>query len=87
MQEMVFSWQHVTDGNGIALSLTGMGIVFVALLLVSLYIAMLPKLAAFCNMIIPPSAHHSGVEAPAPAGPNEAEIVAAAVAYLHKNKS
>ncbi|OEU67677.1 MAG: hypothetical protein BA863_16995 [Desulfovibrio sp. S3730MH75] len=87
MQEMVFSWQHVVDGNGVALSITGMSIVFVALLLVSIFIAMLPKIAGVCNKIIPPAAHHSGVEAAAPAGPVEAEIVAAAVAYLHKNKS
>ncbi|SDK94883.1 oxaloacetate decarboxylase, gamma subunit [Maridesulfovibrio ferrireducens] len=86
MQEMVFSWQHVVNGNGLAISITGMGIVFVALMLVSLYIAMLPRLAGFFNKIIPPAAHHCGME-PAPSGPVEAEIVAAAVAYLHKNKS
>ncbi|MBI9109820.1 OadG family protein [Maridesulfovibrio ferrireducens] len=87
MQEMVFSWQHVVNGDGVALSITGMSIVFVALMLVSLYIAMLPRLAGFFNKIIPPAAHHCGVEAPPPSGPAEAEIVAAAVAYLHKNKS
>ncbi|TIH19365.1 hypothetical protein D0S45_04075 [Marinifilum sp. JC120] len=91
MQQMLFSWDNVVAGNGVALSITGMCIVFTALLLVSVYIALLPKLAAFLNKIIPPSAHHSGPVANAPApqvqtGPSEAEIVAAAVAYLHKNK-
>lgn len=91
MQQMLFSWDNVTAGNGVALSITGMSIVFVALILVSVYIALLPKIAAFCNKIIPPSAHHSGPVAKAPApviksGPSDAEIVAAAVAYLHKTK-
>lgn len=91
MQQVLFSWDNVVAGNGIAISVTGMSIVFVALILVSLYIALLPKLAAFLNKIIPPAAHNHGpvANAPAPdvkAGPSEAEIVAAAVAYLHKNK-
>ncbi|MFW5501269.1 MULTISPECIES: OadG family protein [unclassified Maridesulfovibrio] len=91
MQQMLFSWNNVVAGDGVALSVTGMSIVFVALLLVSVYIALLPKIAAFCNKIIPPSAHHSGPVASAPTpqvktGPSEAEVVAAAVAYLHKNK-
>ncbi len=88
MQEVMFSWQHVVNGNGVALSVTGMSIVFVALMLVSLYIAMLPKLASLFDKIIPPAVHHCGEQAPpASSGPVEAEIVAAAVAYLHKNKS
>ncbi|WP_432735145.1 OadG family protein [Maridesulfovibrio sp. FT414] len=91
MQQVLFSWDNVVAGNGVALSLTGMSIVFVALVLVSCYIALLPKIVALCNKIIPPSAHHHGPVAKAPAptiksGPSEAEIVAAAVAYLHKNK-
>ncbi|WP_415714304.1 OadG family protein [Maridesulfovibrio sp.] len=91
MQQMLFSWDNVVAGNGLSLSITGMSIVFVALILVSAYISLLPKIAAFCNKIIPPAAHHSGPVAGAPApqvktGPSEAEIVAAAVAYLHKNK-
>ncbi|WP_027721280.1 OadG family protein [Maridesulfovibrio zosterae] len=91
MQQVLFSWDSVVAGDGVALSITGMSIVFVALLLVSVYIALLPALAAFFNKIIPPAGHHTGPVAnasvPAPsAGHAEAEIVAAAVAYLHKNK-
>ncbi|WP_319762056.1 OadG family protein [Maridesulfovibrio sp.] len=91
MQQMLFSWDNVVSGNGVALSVTGMSIVFLALILVSCYIALLPKIAALFNKILPPAAHHSGPVANAPApdmktGPSEAEIVAAAVAYLHKNK-
>ncbi|WP_320173013.1 OadG family protein [Maridesulfovibrio sp.] len=91
MQQMVFSWDNVVAGNGVSLSVTGMSIVFLALVFVSLYIALLPKITAVFNKIIPPSAHHSGPVASAPApqvktGPSEAEVVAAAVAYLHKNK-
>ncbi|WP_320172524.1 OadG family protein [Maridesulfovibrio sp.] len=91
MQQVLFSWDNVVAGNGMSLSITGMSIVFVALIMISVYIALLPSIAALLNRIVPPSAHHHGpvAKAPAPAvksGPSEAEIVAAAVAYLHKNK-
>lgn len=91
MQQMLFSWDNVVAGNGVALSVTGMSIVFIALIMISVYIALLPKIAAVLNKIIPPAAHHSGPVANAPApeiktAPSEAEVVAAAVAYLHKNK-
>ena len=91
MQQVSFGWQNVVNGNGVAVSITGMSIVFVALILVSIYIALLPKLAGLLNKIIPPATHRHGVEPTVPAsgfktGPSEAEIVAVASAYLHKNK-
>ncbi len=90
MQEVLFSFENVIKGDGINISLTGMGIVFTALILVSAYIALLPKIAGFFNKIIPPSAHHHDPEPaakPVQGDQTEAEIVAAAVAYLQKNKS
>lgn len=39
-----FSVQHITDGNGVAIALTGMTIVFIGLVVISCFIAMLPKI-------------------------------------------
>ena len=41
---MEFSWQNVIAGNGVALSLGGMAIVFGGLILISVYIALLPTI-------------------------------------------
>ncbi|WP_027180240.1 OadG family protein [Maridesulfovibrio bastinii] len=90
MHQVMFSFDNVINNGGISLALSGMAIVFVALALVSCYIALIPKIAGFCNKIVPPTVHR---EAPKPASravqdnQTEAEIVAAAVAYLQKNKS
>lgn len=43
---MNFSWQNVIDGNGIGITITGMLIVFSGLLLISLFIAALPRVLA-----------------------------------------
>ena len=46
---MNFSWQNVIDGNGIGITLTGMLIVFSGLLLISLFIAALPRVLALMD--------------------------------------
>ena len=40
----LFSVQNIINGNGIAISIGGMAIVFGGLLIISLYIAILPKI-------------------------------------------
>jgi len=45
--QLALSWQNVLDGDGIGVSLTGMSIVFSGLVLISLYIAGIPRLFAF----------------------------------------
>ncbi len=40
----LFRLQNIIDGNGITISLGGMSIVFVGLLIISIYIALLPKI-------------------------------------------
>jgi sodium pump decarboxylase gamma subunit len=44
--------------NGYALAVTGMAIVFFVLVLVSLFIACLPRLLPIINSILPPVQHH-----------------------------
>ncbi len=53
MGEFNFSWQNVTDGNGIGLAIAGMIIVFVSLSLISAIIALLPYLMQYLYIILP----------------------------------
>lgn len=53
MGEFNFSWQNVSDGNGIGLAIAGMIIVFVSLSLISIIIAMLPYLMQYLYIILP----------------------------------
>lgn len=90
MQEVMFSLDNVIRGDGFIISLSGMAIVFVALTLVSAFVASLPKICGFFNKIIPPTVHrHPFVPAakPVQVAQAEEEIIAAAVAYLQQNKS
>ena len=85
-------FQNIIDAQGIGLAVTGMAIVFVVLVLVSLFIAWLPRLLPVVNGILPPAAHHHGAPMPSAAPPGnvvsgpEEEIVAAIGIALHRRK-
>lgn len=53
MGDMNFSWQNVTDGNGISLAIAGMVIVFISLSLISAIIALLPYVMEYMFLILP----------------------------------
>lgn len=44
MEHLNFSWQHIHDGSGWAIAMVGMSIVFVGLMSISIYIAVLPRI-------------------------------------------
>ena len=84
---------NIIDADGIALSLSGMAIVFVALILVSLYITWLPGLLPLVDWILPELEHPHGVSTPkqsasAPqSNPDtDSEIVAALGVVLHRRQ-
>lgn len=72
-----FSIQNIIDGQAIGVSITGMSIVFTGLLLISFYIALLPKILDFLSRkpatsFVEPPKQEEGVvkgkeEIPAPA--------------------
>ena len=49
---MEMSFQNVLDADGIGIALTGMSIVFAGLVLISLYIATLPKLLGNMDKVV-----------------------------------
>ena len=46
-------WQRIMDGQGLDIAFTGMFVVFLALTVISLCIAMLPKVMAVLGSILP----------------------------------
>ena len=52
----LFSVQNILDGNGIAISIGGMSIVFGGLLIITIYIALLPKILALFSKKSPDKA-------------------------------
>jgi Na+-transporting methylmalonyl-CoA/oxaloacetate decarboxylase gamma subunit len=61
---MKLDWQNVVAHDGWGLTVAGMGIVFTALVLVSLYIAVLPKILLWVNRWLPEADAAGHVEAP-----------------------
>ena len=79
--ERLYSYQNIVDGQGMDIAITGMSIVFTALALISLFIAMLPRILALWSPE-PPAVAYS------PAGPDgpladDDEVVAAIGIALH----
>ena len=75
-------WQAIVEGNGIAISITGMLIVFTALVIISLFIALVPKLLKVLDPILPKGHHHVAPPAPEQRTPLEQEKVVAAIGLV-----
>jgi oxaloacetate decarboxylase gamma subunit len=78
VQELSFSYQNILAGQGFGLAFAGLSIVFVALGLVALFVALLPRVLWVVNHYIP--------EEHGPAPPqraDELEVVAAIGYALH----
>lgn len=81
-----FQFSNILDANGFGIAITGMLIVFTALILISVFIAGLPRLTAIVNKVLPPVHHHGAVPAAKPAD-DGSEAVAVAIGFaLHTQK-
>ena len=78
MDALQFNVQNIVDGQAVSIALTGMGIVFCVLALISLFIAVLPKLMVLLGRYFPEDvAHH----APKPQSATD-DAGLAAIAYV-----
>ena len=55
METFQYTYQNVIDGQGIRIAITGMLIVFTALVLFSLFITVLPRIVSALNRRYPPA--------------------------------
>jgi Na+-transporting methylmalonyl-CoA/oxaloacetate decarboxylase gamma subunit len=77
-------WQGIVEGDGISIAITGMLIVFAALTIISLFIALVPHLLAALAPILPKLHSHHAPPGRAEQVPLEHEkVVAAIAAVLH----
>ncbi len=86
------SFQNVIDAGGIGLSVTGLTIVFISLVLVSLFISGLPRVLPIVNSILPELEGHHGAPMPSAASPHatagmDDEVIAAIGFAMHSRGS
>jgi len=76
MEALQFSFQNILDGQGGGIALTGMSIVFTALGLITLFIALVPRVLEAVARILPETEGYGGRTTPGEPG-DDAEVVAA----------
>ncbi len=78
MNSLTMGVENIIIANGITIAIMGMIIVFAALILISLFIALLPKLLPLFERVLPELHHH---QPPAPSQPADQEKLLAAIGY------
>ena len=73
----------ITENNGFVIAGTGMLIVFIALTLISVFIALLPKVLAILSFVLPPEEAHSHPKA-TQKSTDEDEVAVAITFALHQ---
>ena len=77
-------WQAIVEGRGIAISLTGMAIVFAALVIIALFIASVPHVLAWLDPLLPKMhAPHAPPARQEQSATDQERIVAAIGLVLH----
>ena len=76
--------ENIIDSDGLGISVTGICIVFAALILISLFIASLPHVLAALASILPPEVeHHAAAKAGTKSNDHDEAVVAAIGFALH----
>jgi len=77
-----FRWANVSEGNAIAIAITGMLIVFTALTLISVFIAALPKILSAIEPYLPAAEDHHDAPTTAESLPTDEEKIVAAIGHV-----
>ena len=80
MESLAYSFQNVIDNQGISIAITGMLIVFTALVLISLFITLLPRIVSALNHRFPEPAETAAVASAS----TDPAVVAAIGLALHR---
>ena len=75
-------WQNIVDGRGISISLTGMAIVFAALVIITLFIAAVPRVLDVLEPYLPKGHGHHASPSPGEETPLDHEKVVAAIGMV-----
>ncbi len=77
-----FRWANVSEGNAIAIAITGMLIVFTALTLISVFIAALPRILSAIEPYLPAVEDHHHAPTTAKSLPTDEEKIVAAIGHV-----
>ncbi len=77
-----FRWANVSEGNAIAIAITGMLIVFTALTLISVFIVALPKILSAIEPYLPAVEDHHHAPTTAESLPTDEEKIVAAIGHV-----
>ena len=77
-----FRWANVSEGNAIAIAITGMVSVFTALTLISMFIAALPKILSAIEPYLPAVEEHHHTPTTAESLPTDEEKIVAAIGHV-----
>lgn len=75
-------WEAIVENNGIGVALTGMLIVFSALAIITMFIALVPHLLAVLEPILPKGGLHRESHTPAEQSPIDQERIVAAIGMV-----
>ena len=78
MNNLTMGFENVINGNGVTIAVVEILIVFLALTIISLSIALLPKALPLLERLFPEEHHHNS---PAPSQAADHDKVLAAIAY------
>ncbi|MCA9185568.1 MAG: OadG family protein [Pirellulaceae bacterium] len=79
---VTFDVTRISDGNGMAIAITGMVIVFVALTLIASFIGSLPHVLRFIDPYLPAVHDHAGSPPPDEQLPSDELPIVAAIGYV-----
>lgn len=79
-----FGFDNVTQANGLGIAAVGMAVVFVALSLISIFIALLPRILEALSGILPAEPQVSEASAGGGAADDAPMLAAIAVALQHE---
>lgn len=80
MTDLTMGFENIITTNGIAISIVGIVIVFAALSVIALFIAMLPKLMSLTVKLFP-EVEHPHAATPSVDNSSDHDAVLAAIAY------
>jgi len=87
MDKFNFSFENIAKGDGLSISFTGMLIVFAALTLIAVFIAILPWVMKILSPILPKGMVDHGAPAPRPVSGTDEKILAAIGYAMYKKHS
>lgn len=84
MNNLTMGVENIVSTNGITISIVGIIIVFAALSIIALFIAMLPKLMPLTEKLFPVEEHPHGAPTVSKSSDHEEVLAAIAYALFHK---